>query len=73
MSRSSKSIRTFSATIRHAEQRALRRDVVDPRGPPRLARALQPVVDQESVLQRRAGAFHLGLGPREDAAPAPPR
>jgi len=32
--------------------------------------ARRAVVDQEGVLERRAGAFHLGLGALEHAAPA---
>jgi hypothetical protein len=62
-------MRTFSATMGTPKSEDLRRDVVDPRGPA-LPRAAQAVVDQEGVLERRAGAFHLGRGSGEDAAPA---
>jgi hypothetical protein len=53
----------------HAEERGLRRDVVDVARPRGVGPA-QAVVDQEGVLERRAGAFHLGRGAGEDAAPA---
>jgi hypothetical protein len=39
----------------------------------RIARPAQAVVDQEGVLERRAGAFHLGRGTGEDTDARLPR
>jgi hypothetical protein len=55
---------------RWARRRARLRRGIDDLALPRIAGPARDVVDQEGVLERRAGAFHLGRGAGEDPGAA---